>query len=276
MASHAWETLLWRPSDPRAGRSAVTSRCCWTQKKSCEDISLCSLDKDTHGGEESRDGREHVADLLLCVTLTKKLKGGCSVTYLCALNGNSTDFTHGSLFTGLKQYEGIWEKLVFPALLQRFWSSSSYVVQFSLFFKVISYTKTSDSCLDNPESGALTIIFTIKWSGDCFLNYLMNYLHQGTVRNVHHSNIQEPNVTSLGVKNINISSDMKQKSRRPSHPLRTCLKIHHFSLEKRLKRHVFYPSGCRLIDYSFQLFDNWWRSFCACSPADFFYCCITR
>lgn len=108
----------------------------------------------------------------LCVTLTRRLKGGCSITYLCALNGNS----HWTLFIGLKQFEGIWEKVVFPVLLQRFWSSSSYIVHFSLFFKVISYTNTSDSCLDNPESRALTIIFTIKWSDDCFLNYLMNYL----------------------------------------------------------------------------------------------------
>lgn len=55
------------PTDPCTVHLAVTSRCWRTQTKSCaagRDVSLCHLDKDAHGREESRVGHKHLVDLL--------------------------------------------------------------------------------------------------------------------------------------------------------------------------------------------------------------------
>lgn len=54
------------PTDLCTVRAVVTSKRCWTQKKSCaegRDLSLCNLDKDGDGGEEHGVGRKHLVDL---------------------------------------------------------------------------------------------------------------------------------------------------------------------------------------------------------------------
>lgn len=56
------------PTDPCTLGLAVTSRRRRTQKKSCaasRHITLCNLDKEAHGREESTVGHKHIVDLVL-------------------------------------------------------------------------------------------------------------------------------------------------------------------------------------------------------------------